>query len=290
MPFTMTPDAARVALQSCPEWFHSIELAPGVVTPGRVSADWIASEWRSLGLTDLRGCSVLDIGAYDGAFSFAAERAGATRVVALDHYVWMADMVGYMADWRASKAAGGTPLPPPHTSGHWHPNTLPGKQPFDLAHRALGSRVETVVGDFMTMDLTPLGTFDVVLFFGVLYHLRDPLGALDRLAILTAPGRRAFIATQAAEIPGAESQAHWECFPGQDLNNDPTNWWAPNATALVGCLHAVGFREVTVLDQVPRRGRRLNLQLARHYLLETLGQRLMSPPVSRYRLLVEAKR
>ena len=70
---------AQQILDEHPEWYHSIELAPGLVTPGRTSlAEWQAQLDR-LRLPDLAGKSVLDIGAYDGFFSFAAERRGAAR-------------------------------------------------------------------------------------------------------------------------------------------------------------------------------------------------------------------
>jgi hypothetical protein len=72
----MSPTPPAAALQVCPEWFKTIELAPGMVTPGRMPADWLANEWRALRLTDLAGCRVLDIVAYEVAFPFAAERAG----------------------------------------------------------------------------------------------------------------------------------------------------------------------------------------------------------------------
>ncbi len=149
-------DNTQVALdilRECPEWYHSIELAPGVVTPGRRPlSDW-RHEFVSMKLPPLQGRSVLDVGAYDGFFSFEAERHGAARVVALDHYVWSADMPAYMEDWRMSKA-NGTILPAPHESRHWRPDSLPGRRPFDRARDILQSRVEPVVGDFMTIDFT----------------------------------------------------------------------------------------------------------------------------------------
>ena len=56
----------------------------------------------------------------------------------------------------------------------WLPD-LPGRRGFDFAHAALGSRVEPVVADFATVDLHALGAFDVVLYLGVLYHMKEPL-------------------------------------------------------------------------------------------------------------------
>ena len=68
------------------DWFHSIPLKDGIVTPGR---DDSMSKLKQVCLPeDLSGKSVLDIGAWDGFFSFQAERNGAERVLATDHYSW----------------------------------------------------------------------------------------------------------------------------------------------------------------------------------------------------------
>jgi tRNA (mo5U34)-methyltransferase len=242
---------AQDIVRSCPEWYHSIELAPGVVTPGRAPLEVWNQTLRKLQLPDLHGKSVLDIGAYDGFFSFAAERLGAARVVALDHYVWSADMTAYMEEWRRSRDAG-VPTPPPHLSSHWHPAELPGRRPFDGARAILESNVEPVVGDFMTMDLTGLGRFDVVLFLGILYHLEEPLRALRRVATVTAPGGALFIETEAVELPGAPDAPFCEFFPGSELNDDASNWWAPNAKALEGFARAAGFADFVLLSGAPR--------------------------------------
>src|SRR4051812_46257253 len=86
---TVTELEQKVA--AIPFWFHSIELAAGIVTPGLKSPEQHTRELASLRIPDLRGKSVLDIGAWDGFYSFAAERLGAARVVALDHHVWCLD-------------------------------------------------------------------------------------------------------------------------------------------------------------------------------------------------------
>jgi tRNA (mo5U34)-methyltransferase len=245
---------AKAVLGACPEWYHSIRLAPGIVTPGRCSIEQFEASLHCLQLPDLRGKSVLDVGAYDGFFSFSVERLGAARVVALDHYVWSTDMVGYIKDWRDSKRSG-APLPAPHESRHWHPHELPGRRPFDSARKLLGSKVEPVVDDFMTMDLAALGKFDVVLFLGVLYHMEEPLRAMRRVASVTNPQGLAVIETEAMEIPSLEDRSFCEFFPGQELNNDPTNWWVPNAKAIEGFCKAAGFREATILSERPKRQR-----------------------------------
>lgn len=275
-------------LEECPEWFHSIELAPGVVTPGRRSVETQNRELRLLRLPDLRGKSVLDVGAYDGFFSFAAERLGATRVVALDHYVWSVDMAAYMADWRESKRSG-VPPPAPHESRHWRPEELPGRKPFDLARRALGSKVEPVIGDFMTMDLESLGQFDVVLFLGVLYHMENPLAAVRRLHKVTAPDGMAVIETEAIDIPGLGGRPCCEFFPAGELNNDASNWWAPNAKAVEDLCRAAGFRDVSVYRGrgVGAVGRQLGRSLI-SFGLECLKGRV-GIPVLRYRAFAHAR-
>lgn len=242
---------ARDILQACPEWYHSIELAPGVITPGRAPLEVWDTTLRRLQLPDLHGKSVLDVGAYDGFFSFAAEKLGAARVVALDHYVWSANMAAYMEEWRALRDAG-TLMPPPHLSRHWRPGELPGRRPFDAARAILDSKVEPVVGDFMTMDLAGLGRFDIVFFLGILYHLEEPLRALRRAASVMAPGGFLYIETEAVELPGAPDAPFCEFFPGSELNDDASNWWAPNAKALEGFVRAAGFSDFNLLAGPPR--------------------------------------
>jgi tRNA (mo5U34)-methyltransferase len=297
---TEKQERAEEALRSCPEWYHSIELAPGITTPGYASAEILKRGLLNLRLPSLQGKSVLDIAAYDGFFSFAAERLGAKRVVALDHYVWFADMAEYMKDMRESIRKG-TSMPPPHKSRHWRPEELPGRRPFDTARSILNSRVEPIVGDFMTMDLTDLGRFDIVLFLGVLYHLEAPLQAIRRVASVTAPGGLAIIETEAVEVPGSGDAAFCEFFPGQELNNDPTNWWSPNAKALEGMCRAAGFREVNLLVEPPRHsGQSLGARLrsaTKHLIFEThLPKRLgyqnyagIPLPRMRYRAIAHAR-
>jgi tRNA (mo5U34)-methyltransferase len=276
-------------------WFHSIELAPGVVTDGVKSAAHLERELESLRLPDLRGKSVLDIGAYDGFYSFAAERRGASPVIALDYYVWSTDMTAWIKDWEDS-ARTGAHLPPPHESRHWRPDELPGRRAFDTAHAALRSNVVPCVGDFTTMDLAPLGRFDVVLYLGVLYHAEDPLRALRRVAEVTASGGLAVIESEAIEVVGLDDTPLCEFFPGRELNNDPTNWWAPNARALEGLCRAAGFREVTIFDR-PRFALKSRVAaVLRHAVAQARPARTNSGrarrrrPVLRYRAVAHARR
>ena len=232
-----------------PFWFHTIDLGHGVQTPGRKPTENLESELVALHLPSLGGKSVLDVGAWDGYFSFAAERLGARRVVALDHYVWSMDLAAQVEYWQECREKRILPAPYETLPHIWRPEELPGKRGFDTAREALGSRVEARVADLMDTDLDELGTFDVVLYKGVLYHLEDPLKGLRRVAAVTA--ERAIIETAAVLVPGFEDSALCELYPFDELAGDPTNWWAPNETALHGLCRAVGFDRVETVFRSP---------------------------------------
>jgi tRNA (mo5U34)-methyltransferase len=91
------PSSLREQIEQVPFWWHSIPI-DGLTTPGTVSPERQREFTRHW--PDVRGKTVLDIGAYDGYFSFEAEARGASRVVALDHFVWERDIAGCMAYWR----------------------------------------------------------------------------------------------------------------------------------------------------------------------------------------------
>ena len=132
-------------------WFHRIDLGGGVITPG---SDDTATKLAQIRLPeDLTGKSVLDVGAWDGYFSFEAERRGASRVVALDGGVWTVPQIG--------------------------------RRGFDYARRALGSKVEAVQMEVLEMGPERPGVFDLVLFLGVLYHLPNPLAGIYQAASCT---------------------------------------------------------------------------------------------------------
>ena len=230
------------------QWCHSIDLGHGIVTPG-------LSQTRpptAMDLPDMSAKTVLDIGAWDGLNSFLAERLGASRVVALDHYAWGVDMVARNDYWDECKKVKRYPDHNLDESRFWRED-LPGKAGFDLAREVLGSAVKDVTGDFMTMDLEPLGTFDVVLFLGVLYHLREPLKALERVRSLTKGV--AVIETSAIEIPEMSDQALIRFYPGDELDGDFGNYFALSAAALVGLAKAAGFTSVELKTFPPPRPR-----------------------------------
>jgi len=194
---TISPPPSQI------KWWHQIQLPGGYVTPGR---DRSAEKLASLRLPDLRGKTVLDVGALDGYFSFAAERLGASRVVALDTYMWQ------------------------------RPG---GKDGFDYACRAVDSSVESMEVEVLDISPETVGQFDVVLFLGVLYHMRHPLLALERVASVT---RELLVMETLVDLTFMRSAAA-AFYPRPPLAED-TNWWGPNRAAATAMLHSVGFERI----------------------------------------------
>src|SRR6266542_6354613 len=193
-------------------WYHTFNFGNGIVTSGR---DDSYKRIPMLRLPeDLSGMSVLDIGSWDGFFSFEAERRGARRVLATDSFCW--------------------------DGGGWGT-----KAGFELARRVLNSQVEDLTLD--PLDLSPdiIGTFDLVLFIGVLYHIRHPLLALERVASVTR--NMLILQTQVDLVPIERPAIAF--YEGTEFNNDPTNWCGPNPAAVVAMLRTVGFRTVQIVDQ-----------------------------------------
>src|SRR5262245_2430157 len=136
-------------------WYHRIELPGGVVTSGMNPINPAAYQVPE----DMTGWRVVDVGAWDGYWTFQALKRGAREVVAIDDF---SDFLGHLK---------------PEQRHAW--------KSFDLCREALGygedrcKRIEMTVYD---VSEERLGRFDLVMFFGTIYHLRHPLLALDRLS------------------------------------------------------------------------------------------------------------
>jgi tRNA (mo5U34)-methyltransferase len=250
----MTARELRAKVGAVPFWWHSIDVGFSVTTPGIRRSRDLARQLASLHLPDLHGKSVLDIGAWDGFFSFAAEELGAARIVACDRFVWALDRDA-RNEYRSACRSDGIPLQPFDRVPHlWRFDELPGKRGFDLAHAARHSRVEPLVADYLAMSVDAVGQFDVVLYLGVLYHMENPLAALRRVRELTR--EVAIIETEAVVVGGFEHTALSEFFPpGNKLCDDPTNFWAPSASCVVGLCETAGFTRVDLLTSPPSAGR-----------------------------------
>jgi tRNA (mo5U34)-methyltransferase len=220
-------------------WFHSIDLGDGITTKGQ--SDLALSVDR---FPDFAGRSVLDIGAWDGYYSFQAEHSGAARVVALDNYAWGVDFVARERYWAECAANGTLPDHAKDLTDFWRAD-LPGRRGFDFAKERLHSDVTPVVGDFATMDLNEIGVFDVVMYLGVLYHMKEPLTCLERVRRVTS--QVAVVETAALHVPGLEDERLLQFHPGGELNTDFGNWYVPNLAAIHALCLAAGFSSVTTV-------------------------------------------
>ena len=224
-------------------WFHTIDLGDGVITKG-IGIQATGSEI----LPDVTDRSVLDIGAWDGKFSFLAEQAGARRVVALDHYAWGVDFGARGAYWEECICNGSLPDHSRDETDFWRAD-LPGRRGFEFASATLKSQVEPVVADFRTADLDKVGEFDVVLYLGVLYHMKEPLTCLTRLRTVTK--EVAVIETEAMHIHGLDQEALVQFHAGSSLRTDFGNWFVPTIEALHSMCREAGFSEVRTIVGPP---------------------------------------
>lgn len=198
------------------EWYHTVELAPGVLTPGRYDHRAYLEHY---GLPeDLSGQRVLDVGAASGFFSFELERRGG-EVTALDLPHWMAHDFGprYRPDRPLEEAE----------------RYL--REPLAFAKEARGSTVDTVYASVYDLSPEEHGTFDLVFCGSMLLHVTDPMRALWCIRSVTTG--KAIIATGISKDRRKRPLAE---FHGA---HDGTIWWLPNRKGLDRMLEAAGFEE-----------------------------------------------
>lgn len=199
-------------------WYHTLELAPGVTTPGMFD---LRPHLHHYGLPErLDGLRVLDVGTWDGFWAFELERRGAAEVVALD-----------LDDERALD------YPPRRRPGSY-PETARGAG-FALAREVLGSSVTRVVGNIYDADPGELGTFDLVFCGMVLIHLRDQLLALERIARLC---RGTFISCEEPDV-----SCGWLPFPVARYRADrdaAVVFWMPTERGWRRMIRSAGFDDV----------------------------------------------
>ena len=206
-PFTIANDPDFQRKLSAIHWFHQIDLGNGVVTPGSENTARLLKRLRMP--ESLAGKTVIDIGAWDGYFSFDAERRGAARVLATDSFAWQ----------KRSRAG------------------------FDFARQQLESQVEAREID--VLDLTPdaVGLWDVSLFLGVLYHMRHPLLALEKVASVT---REMVVVETLVALLDVRVPAM--AFYPDKFHKDATNWVGPNPAGVVAMLKVAGFARVEIVS------------------------------------------
>lgn len=209
-----TDDLAR-RVGEVPFWYHTMELAPGVVTPGEFDLREAA---QRLPWPDVRGLRCLDVATFDGFYAFELERRGAAEVVAID--------LDDAADL------------------DWLPRRVPegfarGQEPvgvgFRLAHEVRGSAVQRVSRSVYDLDPDELGTFDVVVCGALLQHLRDPFGALLAMRRVCR-----------GELLSVELVDAWMTLlhrrtPVQRVRGDQRTWALMNRLAHLRMLDMAGF-------------------------------------------------
>lgn len=213
---------SRTAIAENPIWYHTIELPGGVVTPGYV--DWRKHARRILP-ADLSGLRALDVGTFDGFWAFEMESRGAS-VTAIDvERVETGDLPPITRErLRSEVVESGVVL----------------GRGFQLAHRELESAVRRVTCDVMELTSEEIsGPVDLVFIGAVLLHVRDPVGALERIREVLKPGGR-LIALEPVSLRNTLLHPRTP-MARFDTRRAPFNWWFPNGCALQEFVWAAGF-------------------------------------------------
>lgn len=202
-------------------WWHRIPLTSDYTTPGECPHGNESDFESRFGLPkDLTGKTVLDIGGWDGLFSFEAEKRGASEVDMIDIY---------------------------QTPKQYKANS---NRPFQLAKEILKSNVlyqnHTLESYDPRLACGDLIQYDLILYYGVLYHVKDPLGVVEKLTGLVKSGGTILIETTISD-PSLynNEQAILEYRPGFD--NDVTNQFYPNKAWIEKAFIEHGANEVQVV-------------------------------------------
>lgn len=223
LPIEADPGEARRVLREVPFWFHTFALnrEHGIYTPGAA----VDHRYRIPALPEeLSGLSVLDVGAFDGFYSFVAEARGAERVLAIDNeqYVHWVE-----ARWDVS---------------------LRGGEGFRTIAGLLDSRVEYRRADAFELD--ELGErFDLIYCFGILHRVGNPLGLLRRLGDRLNEGGCVLVETHG--VPGdsgAGEGAVRVAEPGEVYADDEFVFWEFSSGGLRRLGRHAGFGALEVVD------------------------------------------
>jgi len=220
-------------------WFHAIDLPHGITTPG--GRGWEGRRDLFDYATRCKGRTVLDVGAMEGGDSFAAEDAGAASVVAADVDHYLQYDLGSNAAWSfvVDKHKHAVAQGP---EAEWA--FLNAKRfGFELCKAARASRARRVCSTVYELDPEVHGVFDVTMCFGLLYHLRHPLLAIDRIASVT--GEVMLVNNQIYSGPSPHDNA--VLYHNDTWRGSYTNWFVPTYGAFLQMLSSSGFRRVEVI-------------------------------------------
>jgi tRNA (mo5U34)-methyltransferase len=221
MSAAMTTERIQQRVSELGPWFHNLNLGGVQTAPEHFLGDYPSVKWQRFAEAipaDLRGRSVLDIGCNAGFYSIEMKRRGAERVVGVD------------------------------------------SDPRYLAQARFAAEVEGAEIEFRQLSVYELPSlderFDLVLFMGVLYHLRHPLLALDILhehvvahtLVFQSMLRGSAEPGQVAPDYPFSQTGHFDdasyprlYFVEHKYSGDPTNWWIPNRACAEAMLRSAGF-------------------------------------------------
>jgi SAM-dependent methyltransferase len=215
----MDPDTLRKRLAEFDYWYHKIELAPGIVTPGFELDDLWNHLRRVRDRVDYKDKSVLDISSFDGMFVFEAERLGAQNVIATDCQYKSFNNFLFCREVLGSKA-----LPFYNVS------------PYNLV-----DRLDVVLDENYETGKPDARKFDIVQHFGLLYHLRDPMMSLAQARSVLKPGGTLIVETDAV-IGEQDSFLLSNGLPKNvRVRDNYSVWWEPTKRCLIEMLEASMF-------------------------------------------------
>lgn len=184
-------------------FWHSFELPDGSRIQGVNELEALKRRLAQFPIPqDLRGKRVLDVGAWDGWFSFEMERRGA-EVVAIDRVE---------------------------------------SPKFHEIRRLLGSKVDYREMDVYELRPDRIGRFDIVVFLGVLYHVRDPLLALERVCSVSTD----MAIVESLTLKDETDRNLLEFFEHDELGGQFDNWFVPTPKCLASMCRAAGFARVEI--------------------------------------------
>jgi tRNA (mo5U34)-methyltransferase len=235
----------RRRVEALGPWFHNIDLRGVKTAPNHLLGDYPAAKWHKFATAipaNLSGRTVLDVGCNAGFYSMEMKRRGAARVVGID------------------------------------------SDDEYLAQARLAAEVNELDIEFHRLSVYDVGalkeSFDLVLFMGVLYHLRHPLLALDLLHEHAVRDLLVFQSMQRGSAEVCKLQDNYQFWETEPFDNatypklhfvehhyadDPTNWWIPNRACAEAMLRSAGFEIVAhpeIEVYICRRSRRPPLAAA----------------------------
>lgn len=205
-----------------PYWYHRIELAPGVVTPGyALEAIWSNTRRVRAGL-DYRGKTVLDIASFDGMFAFEAEKLGAALVVAADC------LYKSFSNFLLCREVLGSKVVPY----------------YNISPYELSGRLDVFFEENYEEERRNDRRFDIVQHLGLLYHLRDPMLSLSQARSVLKPGGALLMETDVVLEEDAPAMVFNGLPNKARLRDNYSVWWTPTIACLREMLEATMFEVV----------------------------------------------